>query len=71
MQLVGVKTSPAPSPSGAAGGAAKRPAAVAQQAIEAAGFRFAGSFVANPFYPKDVVFKAQPLAPGKAPQVPR
>jgi hypothetical protein len=35
---------------------------VAQQAIEKAGFRFVGSFVANPFYPKDTVFKTQPLA---------
>ena len=41
---------------------------VAQQAIEKAGFRFVGSFVANPFYPKDVVFKSQPLALGQAPK---
>ena len=41
---------------------------VAQQAIEKAGFRFVGSFVANPFYPRDVVFKTQPLGPGQAPK---
>ena len=41
---------------------------VAQQAIEKAGFRFVGSFVANPFYPKDTVFKTQPLALGQAPK---
>jgi hypothetical protein len=43
-------------------------AAVAQQAIQGAGFRFAGSFVANPFYPRDTVFKTQPLALREAPQ---
>ena len=41
---------------------------VAQQAIEKAGFRFVGSFVANQFYPRDVVFKSQPLALGQAPR---
>jgi hypothetical protein len=41
---------------------------VAQQAIEGAGFRFVGSFVANPSYPKDTVFKTQPLAGGQAAQ---
>ena len=41
---------------------------VAQQAIEKAGFRFVGSFVANAFYPKDVVFKSQPLGLGMAPK---
>ena len=40
---------------------------VAQQAIEGAGFKFVGSFVANPSYPKDTVFKTQPGA-GQAPQ---
>lgn len=42
-------------------------AAVAQQAIEGAGFKFAGSFVANASYPRDTVFKTQPV-PGDAPQ---
>ena len=41
-------------------------AAVAQQAIEGAGFKFAGSFVANPSYANGVVFKTQPVA-GQAP----
>jgi hypothetical protein len=41
---------------------------VAQQAIEKAGFRFVGSFVANPLYPKDTVFKTQPLGLGQAPK---
>jgi PASTA domain len=40
---------------------------VAQQAIEGAGFKFVGSFVANPSYPKDTVFKTQP-GPDQAPQ---
>lgn len=43
-------------------------ASVAQQVIENAGFRFAGTFVANAFYQKDVVFKTQPLGGGQAPQ---
>lgn len=43
-------------------------AAAAQQTIEAAGFKFAGSFVANPAYPKDVAFKTQPLGGGLAPK---
>lgn len=43
-------------------------AAVAQQAIEGAGFKFAGSFVANAAYPRDTVFKTQPLGGGLAPQ---
>ena len=43
-------------------------AAVAQQAIEGAGFKFAGSFVANPSYLRDTVFKTQPLAGSQAPQ---
>jgi hypothetical protein len=42
-------------------------AAVAQQAIEDAGFRFAGNFVANAAYASGVVFKTQPV-PGQAPQ---
>jgi len=42
-------------------------ASVAQQTLEAAGFKFSGSFVSNPAYPKDVVFKTQPL-PGQAPK---
>jgi hypothetical protein len=41
-------------------------ATVAQQAIEGAGFKFAGSFVANPSYANGVVFKTQPVA-GQAP----
>jgi hypothetical protein len=41
-------------------------AAVAQQAIEGAGFKFAGSFVANPSYANGVVFKTEPVA-GQAP----
>jgi len=41
---------------------------VAQQAIEKAGFTFRGSFVANAFYPKDTVFKSQPVALGQAPK---
>jgi hypothetical protein len=43
-------------------------ASAAQQTIESAGFKFSGSFVSNPSYPKDVVFKTQPLATGMAPQ---
>jgi hypothetical protein len=43
-------------------------ASAAQQTIEAAGFKFSGSFVSNPSYPKDVVFKTQPLATEMAPQ---
>jgi len=35
---------------------------VAQQAIEGAGFRFVGSFVANSFYANGTVFKTQPGA---------
>jgi hypothetical protein len=41
-------------------------AAVAQQAIQAAGFKFAGSFVANPSYANGVVFRTEPVA-GQAP----
>jgi hypothetical protein len=43
-------------------------AAAAQQTIEAAGFKFAGSFVANAGYAKDVAFKTEPLAGGMAPK---
>jgi len=43
-------------------------ALVAQQAIESAGFKFAGSFVQNQFYPSGTVFKTQPLGGGQAPQ---
>ena len=40
---------------------------VAQQAIEGAGFKFVGSFVANSFYANGTVFKTQP-GPGDAPK---
>jgi hypothetical protein len=41
--------------------------AVAQQAIQNAGFKFVGSFVANSFYANGTVFKTEP-GPGEAPR---